>query len=191
MIAVVGHHDLTAPTLALLEEELRSRLAGRARAGRAGLVRAGQGLPVAFGRAARAAGLALVTVLPARRGLPAHVAEPDRQAAGELLLLSQMVRLVEYDPADRASCITADEALVRSCGRLLAVWDGSPSNGRDATAHLVAYARSHGVDVEVVWPRGAEHRGDPPATAPARPATARGTAKSPKPGTFTQKRIPT
>ncbi|WP_422131398.1 hypothetical protein [Streptomyces misionensis] len=190
MIAVVGHHDLTAPTPALLEEELRSRPAGRARAGRAGLVRAGQGLPVACGRAARAAGPALVTVLPARRGLPAHVAEPDRKTAGELLL-SQTVRLVEYDPADRASCITADESLVRSCGRLPAVWDGSPSNGRDATAHLVAYARSHGVDVEVVGPCGAEHRGGPPATAPARPATARGTAKSPKSGTFTEKRIPT
>ncbi|MER6328720.1 hypothetical protein ACF09H_33440 [Streptomyces sp. NPDC014983] len=166
MIAVVGHPDLTVPTLALLEEELRTRLADRARTGRAGLVRAGKGLPVAFGRAARKAGLALVTVLPSLSGVPAYVAEPDRKAAGELLLLSQMVRLVEYDPGDRASCITADEALVRSCARLLAVWDGSPSNGRDATAHLVAYARSHGVDVEVLWPRGAEHRDALPAGVP-------------------------
>ncbi|MYR20858.1 hypothetical protein [Streptomyces sp. SID6137] len=165
MIAVVGHPDLTVPTLALLEEELRSRLADRARTGRAGLVRAGKGLPVAFGRAARKAGLALVTVLPSLSGVPAYVSEPDRKAAGELLLLSQMVRLVEYDPGDRASCIGADEALVRSCARVLAIWDGSPSNGRDATAHLVAYARSHGVDVEVLWPRGAEHRTVPPAEA--------------------------
>ncbi|MFI1602522.1 hypothetical protein ACH4YN_10260 [Streptomyces griseofuscus] len=165
MIAVVGHPDLTVPTLAILEEELRSRLADRARPGRAGLVRAGKGLPVVFGRAARKAGLALVTVLPTLSGVPAHVAEPDRKAAGELLLLSQMVRLVEYDPGDRASCISADEALVRSCARVLAIWDGSPSNGRDATAHLVAYARSHGVDVEVLWPRGAEHRTVPSAGA--------------------------
>ncbi|RRQ82440.1 hypothetical protein [Streptomyces griseofuscus] len=165
MIAVVGHPDLTVPTLALLEEELSSRLADRARTGRAGLVRAGKGLPVVFGRAARTAGLALVTVLPTLSGVPAHVAEPDRKAAGELLLLSQMVRLVEYDPGDRASCISADEALARSCARVLAIWDGSPSNGRDATAHLVAYARSHGVDVEVLWPRGAEHRTVPSAEA--------------------------
>ncbi|OLZ63148.1 hypothetical protein AV521_39825 [Streptomyces sp. IMTB 2501] len=157
MIVVVGHPDLTASTLALLEEELRSRLAGFARAGRAGLVRAGKGLPVAFGRAARKAGLAMVTVLPSRNGVPAYIAEPDRKAAGELLLLSQQVRLVEYDPADRTSCISADEGLLRSCARVLAVWDGSPSSGKDATAHLVAYARSHGVDVEVLWPQGAEH----------------------------------
>ncbi|MFF4509146.1 hypothetical protein [Streptomyces sp. NPDC001401] len=158
MIAVVGHPDLSAPTLALLEEELRSRLAGFAKAGRAGLVRAGKGLPVAFGRAARTAGLALVTVLPSYNGVPAQLTEPDRKAAGELLLLSEQVRLVEYDPGDRGACVAADESLLRSCARVLAVWDGSPSTGRDATAHLVAYARSHGVDVEVLWPSGAAHQ---------------------------------
>ncbi|WP_343997343.1 hypothetical protein [Streptomyces thermocarboxydovorans] len=51
MIAVVGHPDLTVSTLALLEQELCSRLAGFAEAGRKGLVRVGKGLPVAFGRA--------------------------------------------------------------------------------------------------------------------------------------------
>ncbi|MFE0382504.1 hypothetical protein ACFW1F_00230 [Streptomyces bungoensis] len=180
MIAVVGHPDLTAPTLALLEEELRPRLADLARAGRAGLVRAGEGVPVAFGRAARRAGLSLVTVLPARYGVPAPLAEPDRKAAGELLLLSQQVRLVEYDPGDRASCIAAEEALVRSCARLLAVWDGSPSNGRDATAHLVAYARSHGVDVEVLWPDGAEHGAARREAVPA--GAVRTPAAGPRPG---------
>ncbi|MGW0711508.1 hypothetical protein ACWD4G_37095 [Streptomyces sp. NPDC002643] len=137
--------------------ELRSRLADFAKAGRAGLVRAGRGLPVVFGRAARKAGLPLVTVLPSDNGVPAWLAEPDRKAAGELLLLSGQVRLVEYDPGDRTSCVTADESLLRTCARVLAIWDGSPSNGRDRTAHLVAFARSHGLDVEVFWPRGAEH----------------------------------
>ncbi|WAZ25582.1 hypothetical protein STRCI_007089 [Streptomyces cinnabarinus] len=154
MIAVVGHPDLSASTLELVEEELRSRLAGFARAGRAGLVRAGKGLPVAFGRAARKAGLALVTVLPSHHDVPAPLPEPDRKAAGELLLLSEQVRLVEYDPDDRGACVATDESLLRSCTHVLVVWDGSPSNGRDATAHLVAYARSHGIDVEVLWPTG-------------------------------------
>ncbi|AGP61132.1 hypothetical protein [Streptomyces rapamycinicus] len=156
MIAVVGHPDLSTSTLVLVEDELRARLAEFARVGRAGLVRAGKGLPTAFGRAARKAGLALVTVLPSRNGVPTQLAELDRRAAGELLL-SERVRLVEYDPGDRGSCVTADESLLRHCARVLAVWDGSPSNGRDVTAHLVAYARSHGADVEVIWPRGARH----------------------------------
>ncbi|MFF8925911.1 hypothetical protein ACF1AO_01480 [Streptomyces longwoodensis] len=156
MIAVVGHPDLTAPTLEILEEELRRRLAEFARAGKSGLVRAGQGLPVTFGRAARAAGLALVTVLPSMNGVPEVLESRDRTAAGELLLLSEQVRLLEYDPSDRGACVGADESLLRSCARLLAVWDGSPSNGQDATAHLVAFARSSGIDVEVLWPDGAD-----------------------------------
>jgi len=155
VIAVVGHPDLTAPTLAMLEEELYWRLAEVARAGKTGLVRAGQGLPVAFGRAARAAGLALVTVLPSKNGLPEVLDARDRRAAGELLLLSEQVRLLEYDPADHGACTSADESLLRSCRRLLAVWDGSPSSNRDATAHLVAFARGCGVDVEVFWPADA------------------------------------
>ncbi|MCX5239020.1 DUF834 domain-containing protein [Streptomyces prunicolor] len=156
MIAVVGHADLAPWTLALLEEELRARLARCAEAGRTGLVRVGQGLPVAFGRAAQQAGLALVAVVPTLNRVPALLRDRDRRAAGELLLLSQQVRLVEYDPADRDACMRADERLLRACARVVAIWDGTDSNDRDTTAHLVAYARSHGIDVEVVWPDGAE-----------------------------------
>nr|WP_307818544.1 DUF834 domain-containing protein [Streptomyces sp. MBT62] len=156
MIAVVGHADLAPWTLALLEDELRARLARCAEAGRTGLVRVGQGLPVAFGRAAQQAGLALVAVVPTLNQVPALLRERDRRAAGELLLLSQQVRLVEYDPADPDACVRADERLLRACARVVAVWDGTTSNGCDSTAHLVAYARSRGIDVEVVWPDGAE-----------------------------------
>lgn len=152
----MGHADLAPWTLALLEEELYARLVRCAEAGRTGLVRVGQGLPVAFGRAAKEAGLALVAVVPTLNRVPAMLRERDRRAAGELLLLSQQVRLLEYDPADRDACIRADEGLLRACARVVAVWDGTVSHGDDATAHLVAYARSHGIDVEVVWPDGAE-----------------------------------
>jgi hypothetical protein len=156
VIAVVGHADLAPWTLALLEEELCARLARCAEAGRTGLVRVGQSLPVAFGRAAQQAGLALVAVVPTLNRVPALLRDRDRRAAGELLLLSQQVRLVEYDPADRDACVRADERLLRACARVVAIWDGTASNDRDTTAHLVAYARSHGIDVEVVWPDGAE-----------------------------------
>ncbi|WP_181806558.1 hypothetical protein [Streptomyces shenzhenensis] len=167
MIAVVGHEDLAPWTLALLEEELRARLARCAEAGWTGMVRVGQGLPVAFGRAAKQAGLALVTVVPTLNRVPALLRERDWRAAGELLLLSEQVRLLEYDPADRDACVGADERLLRACARVLAIWDGTASNGRDRTAHLVAYARSHGIDVEVLWPAGAERVGDEVAREPS------------------------
>ncbi|WEB45180.1 hypothetical protein MOV08_41755 [Streptomyces yunnanensis] len=94
--------------------------------------------------------------MPTLNRVPALLRERDRLAAGELLLLSQQVRLLEYDPADWDACVRADKRLLRGCARVLAVWDGTVSNGRDTTAHLVAYARSCGIDVEVLWPDGAE-----------------------------------
>lgn len=154
MITVVGHGDLTAPTLAMLESELTSRLTACAAADGTLVIRAGQGLPVVAGRAAGAAGLAPVTVLPAKAGLPVPLRQGHRPVE-ELLKLSQQTRLLEYDPSSRDSCIAADETLIRKCAKILAVWDGSPSTDRDATAHLVAYALGRGVEVEVLWPEGA------------------------------------
>jgi hypothetical protein len=154
MIVAVGHRDLTAATLELVEDELRNGL-GRLTEGAAGLVRAGAGLPVAFGRAVRAAGRQLVVLLPTQHAVPAVLAEPDRTGAAELLMLAEQVRLLGFDPADRDACVGADERVVAASRKVFAVWDGSPSDGTDATAHLVAYARARGIPVEVVWPKGA------------------------------------
>lgn len=171
MIGVVGHADLTMATLKRLERELRARLDGLVPPGTAGLVRVGAGLPVAFARAVRRAGMALVAVLPVQDSVPAPLTPGDAVAAGEVLLLAEQVRLVDCDPGDRDARVSADETLIRSCERILAVWDGSWSNRRDATAHLVAYARSRGVAVDVVRPVGAARAGGRGPHGRAVPAT--------------------
>lgn len=75
MIVAVGHADLTAPALELVQAELRDHL-DRPSDGAAGLVRAGAGVPVAFGRAVRAAGRRLVVLLPTQRAVPASCPSP-------------------------------------------------------------------------------------------------------------------
>ncbi|MFE2964419.1 hypothetical protein ACFXKC_12250 [Streptomyces sp. NPDC059340] len=72
-----------------------------------------------------------------------------------MLLLSEQVRLTEYDPSDRTACAGADECLLNSCARLFAVGDGSPSTGQESMARSVAFARNSGVDVEALRPDGA------------------------------------
>ncbi|WP_031088619.1 hypothetical protein [Streptomyces sp. NRRL WC-3549] len=141
MIAVVGHRDLGSRTLELVEAELRARL-GRLAEGAAALVRAGAGLPLVSGRAARETGRKLTVLLPAQGVVPAALPEQDR------------LRLLAFDPADRDACVCADERLVEESRTVFAVWDGSRTDGRDATAHLVAFARTRGIPVEVVWPEG-------------------------------------
>ncbi|MBM9510188.1 hypothetical protein [Actinacidiphila acididurans] len=154
MIAAVGCADLPADTMELVESELRAALE-RCVAGAAVLVRAGAGLPVVIGKAVREAGRKLVVLLPAQGTVPAVLPERDRAAARELVLLAEHVRLLPFDPADRNACVSADERLIEGCRHVVAVWDGSPSSGRDATAHLVAFARTRGIPVQIVWPDGA------------------------------------
>ncbi|WP_436846466.1 hypothetical protein [Streptomyces griseorubiginosus] len=166
MITAVGHDDLTADTLTLVEVELRARLEQQF-AHRSAVVRAGAGVPPAFGRAAQATGRQLVVVTPTQGLVPALLPQRDRIPTGELLVLAHQARLSAYDPADRDACVGADEQVITGCRQLPAVWDGSPSDGRDATAHLVAYARAHGVPVEVVWPRGAAREGTSVAPEPS------------------------
>ncbi|MGW1785945.1 hypothetical protein ACWCQQ_43735 [Streptomyces sp. NPDC002143] len=108
-----------------------------------------------FGRAARSAELALVTVLPSRNGVPEVLEAHDRRAAGELLLLSQQVRLLGYDPDDPDACMGADERLLGSCARLPAIWDGSPSDGPRRHSPPGRFPPHQGVHVEVLWPVGA------------------------------------
>ncbi|MFE2431623.1 hypothetical protein ACFXJ5_33430 [Streptomyces sp. NPDC059373] len=90
-----------------------------------GLARAGAGLPVVFTRAVGAAGLNTVVVLPSQNAGPAPLPDQDAIAAGAMLMLAQHVRLLDFDPRDHGSCVTADESLIESCRLILAVWDGS------------------------------------------------------------------
>lgn len=167
MIAAVGHADLASETLKLVEAELGAVLE-RLPEGAPGLVRAGAGAPLGFGRAMRAAGRELVVVIPTQAMVPVLLPERDWMAVGELLCLTRQVRLLAYDPSHRDACVGADEEMIEGCERLLAVWDGSPSNGHDATAHLVAYARARGIPVDVVWPLGAARTGIPGTPRPDR-----------------------
>ncbi|MFG3532506.1 hypothetical protein ACGF8B_38220 [Streptomyces sp. NPDC047917] len=153
MIAVVGHRDLGSRTVEPVEAEPRARL-DRSAEGAAALVRAGAGLPLVFGRTAGEAGRKPTVLLPAQGAVPAVLPERDRSAAGELLVPAEHVRLPPIDPADRNACVGADERLVATCRTVLAGWDGPPSDGRDATAYLVAFARARGIRVEVVRPDG-------------------------------------
>ncbi|KUN20325.1 hypothetical protein AQJ11_29445 [Streptomyces corchorusii] len=154
MITAVGHADLTPATWELVRAELRERLRGLPPDATA-LVRAGAGLPLAFGRVVHEVGRRLVVLLPERGDAFADAPFHDRRAHRELLALAGRIRMLPFDPLDRDACVSADERLVSGCTRLLAVWDGSPSSGQDATAHMVAYARARGIAVEVVWPAGA------------------------------------
>lgn len=80
--------------------------------------------------------------------MPAPLARNDRTAAGELLVLADHVRLLEFDPRDSDACSSADGQVVDTCHSVVAVWDGSLYTAREDAAHLVADARSQSLPVD-------------------------------------------
>ncbi|MFI8302020.1 hypothetical protein ACIF80_00975 [Streptomyces sp. NPDC085927] len=180
-VAAVGHADLTPRTLALVESAFQERLERLGKRVEPGpvMVRCGAGAPLAFGRAASVSGRRLIVLIPTHNGVPAMPPRRDRVAAGELLNLTDQARLLPYDPNHRDSCVGADERMIATSGLLLAAWDGSPSNGLDATAHLVTYARARGIPVEIVWPAGAERGTGETTPAPSAALPAGGPAEPP------------
>ncbi|HML50648.1 MAG TPA: hypothetical protein PKD84_04450 [Propionicimonas sp.] len=62
--------------------------------------------------------------------------------------------ILDFDAPSEAAFMAGGEEVVSRCDRLVAVWDGKPSQGLGGTADVVALAHSRGVPVSVVWPPG-------------------------------------
>ena len=150
-----GHRLLPAATSRLVEPELRALLARCAGAtGLVGVTLLDDGADQLFAQAILALGGVLEVVLPAiryRDGLPAN----SVGAYDELLARATCVRRLPYVESTSEAHMAAGQLVVEGADLLVAVWDGRPARGVGGTSDVVAYARSRGVPVEVIWPAGA------------------------------------
>ena len=94
-------------------------------------------------------------ILPAadyreRKVKPANAAEFD-----QLISEATGVRTLPFERSDRQAYLAASEELLGAVERVIAVWDGKPSNGHGGTADVVHAARERGLPITVVWPPGA------------------------------------
>ena len=67
---------------------------------------------------------------------------------------AEKVEKLPYEAPTEEAFLRAGYRVVDSSQTLVAIWDGEGSRGKGGTADIVGYARSHGVDVVVVWPAG-------------------------------------
>ncbi|MFV2020333.1 hypothetical protein [Micromonospora sp. LOL_023] len=98
----------------------------------------------------------LEVVVPAqqyRDGLPEHA----HAAYDKLISQAAAVHRCDYRISNSDAHMAASELMVDQSDRLFAIWDGMPARAYGGTADVVAYAKSHGVPVTVIWPPGA-HR---------------------------------
>jgi hypothetical protein len=151
-VAVTGHMNITEETAVLVREEIARRLAEVPDL--VGVSCIARGADSVFAQAVLDADGRLEVVLPSRNYREAKV-EPDQAPVfDELMARASEVRVMDFEEAGREAYEAANEALLRSADRLVAVWNGEGGEA-GGTGSVVKLARERGVVVDVVWPEGA------------------------------------
>ena len=98
-----------------------------------------------------AAGGTLEAVLPSADYAKSLTADGARARFEDLVRSAASVVTMPYaEPCERGF-LAAGQAMVDRCDHLFAVWDGLPARGLGGTADVVAYARTRGCPVTVLW----------------------------------------
>jgi hypothetical protein len=151
-LGITGHRGLSAELEAEVDRMIRAAVE---RGGDlVGVSCLADGADAVFAQAVLDVGGSLVAVLPAveyRQSLP----EDYRPVYDRLLARAGKVVQLPFVTPDPGAYLEAGMRLVEESDSLLAVWDGLPGRGPGGTADVVAYARSRGVPVTVLWPEGA------------------------------------
>jgi hypothetical protein len=155
-IGVTGHMDLATSTVRLVREAIRKTLVPHVPDGLTGVSCIAVGADSIFAEVVLDLGGTLEVILPAsdyrrRKVKPEHADRFD-----SLVDRASSVRVMPYEVSNRDAYEAANEALVASSDRLIAVWDGRAPADKGGTAAVVHYAESRGIPVEIVWPDGAE-----------------------------------
>ncbi|MFF7942220.1 hypothetical protein ACFZC5_21125 [Nocardia gamkensis] len=153
-IGVTGHTNFTPATEPLVSAVIGELLAAYAAPDLVGVSCLARGADSMFAKAVLDAGGQLEVVLPSRNYREAQV-RPDQAALfDELVDRAAAVRVMDFDDAGLEAYEAANETMLASCDRLIAVWDGAAGQ-RGGTGSVVALARRRDVPVEIVWPEGA------------------------------------
>ncbi|MEU2038067.1 hypothetical protein [Nocardia niwae] len=153
-IGVTGHTNVTRTTEPLILAAIGELLAPYAAADLVGVSCLARGADSVFAKAVLDAGGQLEVVLPSRDYRQAQVRPDHAGLFDELVGRAAAVRVMDFDEAGNEAYEAANEAMLASCDRLIAVWDGEAGQ-RGGTGSVVALARRRDVPVEIVWPDGA------------------------------------
>lgn len=103
-----------------------------------------------------AAGGILEAILPCADYASSLVTDEGRAQFSELRRAAATVITLPYPEPSEQAFLAAGQVLVERCDHLFAIWDGRPARGPGGTADIVAYARSCGSPVTVLWVDGVQ-----------------------------------
>ncbi|MFC8043576.1 hypothetical protein [Nocardia sp. NPDC057353] len=151
---MTGQMNITDDTATAVYTAIRALLAEHALTELTGVSCIANGADSVFARAVLDSGARLEVVLPSRNYRVAKV-KPDHAAEfDDLAERATDVRVMDFDNAGREAYEAANEAVLGTVDRMVAVWDGDTGQA-GGTGSVVALARERGVPVDVVWPADA------------------------------------
>lgn len=152
-IGITGHSNLAPESVPGVAEALRTVLAdaGPPLVGVSCLAR---GADQVFARVVLELGGRLEVVLPAQDYRTRKVKPTNREDFDALIDRADAVRVLPFAESNREAYMAASEAVLTGVERIVAVWDGAPSDGHGGTGDVVTAARDRSIPVDVVWPAG-------------------------------------
>ncbi|WP_084510781.1 hypothetical protein [Nocardia lijiangensis] len=150
-IGVSGHMNITEATEALVYAAIRDLLAVHGPV--TGISCLARGADSVFARAVLDGGGRLEVVLPSRNYRADKVKPDHAELFDRLMERATVVRVMAFADANREAYAAANEAMLSSCQRLVAVWDGA-TGAKGGTGDVVELARERSVPVDIVWPPG-------------------------------------
>jgi hypothetical protein len=109
-----------------------------------------------FAQAVLDTGGRLEVVLPSADYRAAKVKPDHAPQFDDLMSRASEIHTAPFAKANRDAYEAANEILLESCDALFAVWDGQAGVDKGSTGAVVAQARSRGIQVEIIWPAGAQ-----------------------------------
>ncbi|MFF0489534.1 hypothetical protein ACFYTQ_11000 [Nocardia sp. NPDC004068] len=146
--------NITAETVPLVYNEIVRRLPSADGTDLVGVSCIARGADSVFAQAILDSGGRLEVVLPSRTYRERKVKPDHAPQFDEFVQRAAEVRVMDFDEANADAYEAANEAVLGSCDRLIAVWDGQDGE-RSGTGSVVAMAQKRGLPVDVIWPRGA------------------------------------
>ncbi|WP_199856602.1 hypothetical protein [Nocardia suismassiliense] len=154
-IGVTGHMNITENTAPLVYDAIMELLAEEDSTNLTGISCIARGADSVFAQAVLDAGGTLEVVLPAQNYRERKVKPDHAELFDQLLGKADAVHVMDFPDVGREAYEAANEAMLTSCDRLIAVWDGGAGE-KGGTGTVVELARDRGVPVAIVWPDGSK-----------------------------------
>lgn len=159
-VGITGHTDLGSETARLVDDALDDHLRGlrtdpsESSRPLIGVSCLAPGADCVFADVVLRLGGALEVILPWADYLDCRTSGQHAARSGDLLRQASSVRAAAVEDTGPRAYAAANDLMLDSVDRLVAVWNGVPSGELGGTAHAVSAARARRMPVTVIWPEG-------------------------------------